>query len=183
MRGHHLAGRVYFFSVAGGVRGNLCGLFAGAAGAFQVLTNLLAARTRCVEILLRVALDLRRAAAASGDFVAERAKPVGQLGLIDGGGELLRREETLRLNGARLAVVALGHIEDDGVGVKLRRNVTIDRAGGVMLELRRNELACRLRLDGCRRCAPACSVRAAQVRPARCPDGPAGRGRRHPRER
>ena len=34
-----------------------------------------------------------------------------------------------------LAVLALGHIEDDGVGMELRRNVTIDRAGGVVLEL------------------------------------------------
>ena len=135
MRGHHFTGRVNFFAVAGGVRGDLCGLFAGAARALQILTNLLAARTRCVEILLRVALDLRRAAAASGDLVTELAKPVGQLGLIDGGGELLRREQALRLNGAGLAVVALGHVEDDRVGVQLRRNVTIHGAGGIMLEL------------------------------------------------
>jgi hypothetical protein len=63
------------------------------------------------------------------------AKPVGQLRLIDGGGKLLRGEEALRLDGAGLAVVALGDIEDDGVGMELRRNVAIDRAGGVVLEL------------------------------------------------
>jgi hypothetical protein len=51
------------FAVAGGVRGDLGGLLPGAAGALQILANLLAARTGCVEVLLRVALDLRRAAA------------------------------------------------------------------------------------------------------------------------
>ena len=42
------------------------------------------------------------------------------------------------------AVCAFSHIEDDGVGVELRGGVTIHRASGVMLELRGDELACRL---------------------------------------
>ncbi len=135
MRGHDLAWRMNLLAVARGVRGDLRGLLSGAAGALQILANLLAARAGCVKILLRVALDLRRAAAANGDLVTKLAKPVSQLRLIDGGGELLRGEEALRLDGAGLAVVALGDIEDDGVGMELRRNVAIDRAGGVVLEL------------------------------------------------
>ena len=66
---------------------------------------------------------------------------VGQLGLIDGRGKLLRGEEALRLDGARLAVVALGDVENDGVGVQLRRDIAIDRAGGIMLELGGDKLA------------------------------------------
>ena len=134
MRGHDFAWRMNLFAVACGVRGDLCGLLPGAACALQILANLLAARAGCVEVLLRVAFDFRRAAAANGDLVTELAKPVSQLRLIDGGGKLLRCEEALRLDGAGLAVVALGDIEDDGVGMELRRNVTIDRAGGVVLE-------------------------------------------------
>ena len=95
--------------------------------------------TGCVEVLLRVALDLRRAAPPSRDFVTELAKSVGQLGLIDGSGELLRGEEALRLNGAGLAVVALGDVENDSVGMELRRDIAIDRAGGVVLELGGNK--------------------------------------------
>ena len=39
-----------------------------------------------------------------------------------------------------LSVLALGHIEDDGVGMELRRGVAVYRPGGVMLELRGDEL-------------------------------------------
>jgi hypothetical protein len=84
---------------------------------------------------LRVALDLRRAASPNGDLVTELAKAVGQFRLIYGGGELLRGEEALRLNGAGLAAVAFSDVKDDGMGVELRSNVTIDRAGGVVFEL------------------------------------------------
>ena len=49
------------------------------------------------------------------------------------------------LKGACLAVLAFGHIEDDGMSVKLRRGIAVDRAGGVMLEGGRDELAGRLR--------------------------------------
>jgi hypothetical protein len=65
MRGHDFAWRMDFFAVAGGVRGDLGGLLSGAACALKILANLLAARAGCVEVLLRVALDLRGAAAAN----------------------------------------------------------------------------------------------------------------------
>ena len=64
MRRHDFARRMNLFAVAGGVRGDLRGLRTGAPGALQILANLLAARAGCVKILLRIALDLRRAAAA-----------------------------------------------------------------------------------------------------------------------
>ena len=44
-------------------------------------------------------------------------------------------KEALRLDGARLAVVALGHVENDRVGVQLWRDIAIDRAGGIVLKL------------------------------------------------
>jgi hypothetical protein len=105
MRSHDIGWRMNLFAVACGVRGDLSGLLSGAACALQILANLLAARAGCVEVLLRVAFDFRCAAAANGDLVTELAKPVSQLGLIDGGGKLLRCEEALRLDGAGLAVV------------------------------------------------------------------------------
>src|SRR5271157_1724711 len=89
VRGHYLSRRMDFLTVAGRVRGDLGSFFPGVAGAFEVLANLLAAGTGCVEILLRVALDLRRAAPSGCDFVTELAEFVGQFGLIDGSGELL----------------------------------------------------------------------------------------------
>ena len=69
------------------------------------------------------------------------AKAVSQFRLIYGGGELLRGEEALRLNGAGLAVVAFGHVEDDGMGMELRRDIAIDRAGRVVLKLGGNKFA------------------------------------------
>ena len=104
MRRHDVGCRVNLLAVPRGVRGDLRRLFPGAASALKICPNLLAARARCVEIFLRVTLDLRRSASANGDLVTKLAKPVSQLGLIDGGGELLRSEKALRLDGAGLPV-------------------------------------------------------------------------------
>ena len=57
-----LGGSVNLLLVAGGVGGDLRGLRPGKAALFEVLANLLAARTGGIKILLRVALDLRCAA-------------------------------------------------------------------------------------------------------------------------
>ena len=70
--------------------------------------------------------------------------------MIDGRGKLLRGEKTLRLDGARLAILSLRYVEDDRMSVKLRRDVAVNRAGGVVLELCRDELA-----GGLRRIIPA----------------------------
>src|SRR5258708_4896439 len=73
VRGHHFSRRMNFFTVAGRVCGDFGGFFPGAAGAFEVIANLLAAGTGCVEVFLRVALDLRRAASSGRYFVTELA--------------------------------------------------------------------------------------------------------------
>src|SRR6266568_9503672 len=127
------------------MRCNFGGLGTCPACAFQVLSDLLAARTRCVEVLLGVALNLGRSASASGDLVAKLSKPVGQLRLVHGGRELLGGKQTLWLQCAILAAFPFSHVEDDGVRVELWRDVAIHGPGGVVFELRGNELRCRLR--------------------------------------
>ena len=54
-------------------------------------------------------------------------------------------EQTSRVQRSRLAVFALGHIENDGVGVELRRGVPVDGPRGVVLEGRGGEFAGQLR--------------------------------------
>ena len=72
----------------------------------------MAAGARCVEVFLGVSLNLRGTAPARRDLVAELTQTVSQLRLIDGRGKLLRGEETVWLDGARLPTVALGDIEN-----------------------------------------------------------------------
>src|SRR5260370_14690131 len=122
-----------FLAVTRGVRGDLSSFLPGATRAFEVLTNLLAAGTGCIEILLRVALNLGRAAPPCCDFVTELADPVSQLGLIDSRSKLLRGEKALWLDGAGLPVVALGHVENACMRMQLRRDIAINRAGRIML--------------------------------------------------
>src|SRR5580704_14359156 len=118
---------MYFLAVTGRVRSDLGSFLPRAARAFEVVTNLLAARTGCVEVFLCVTLDLGRAAPTCRDFVTELAQFVGQLGLIDSRCKLLGGEEALRLDCARLAIVALRDIENDRVSMELRRDIAIDR--------------------------------------------------------
>ncbi len=46
--------------------------------------------------------------------------------------------------GASLAVVALSHVKDDSMSVKLGCGVTVHGPGGIVLEFSRNEFASRL---------------------------------------
>lgn len=71
------------------MRGDLGSLLPRTARAFEVFANLLAPGTGCVEVFLCVAFDLWSASSARSNFVSKLAQPVGQLGLIDGRGELL----------------------------------------------------------------------------------------------
>jgi hypothetical protein len=73
VRSHYLGWRMDLFTVAGRVRSDLGGFLSSAARAFEVFTNLLAARTGCVEIFLCVSLDLGRTAPSGPNFVAELA--------------------------------------------------------------------------------------------------------------
>src|SRR5258708_5168445 len=124
-----------FLAVTGRVRSDLGSFLPRAARAFEVFANLLASGAGCVEILLCVSLDLRSTAPPCRNFVTKESEAVSQLGLIDGRGKLLGGEEALRLNCARLAIVALRDIENDRVCMQLWRDIAIDRAGGIVLEL------------------------------------------------
>src|ERR1700720_4548268 len=119
------------------LRSHPCGKspWAMAARAFEVLTNLLAARTGCVEVFLPIPFDPGRPPPARRNLVSELAQFVGEFGLINGGGELLRGEDALRLDGARLAVVALGDLENNRMRVQLGRDIAVDWAGCIVLKL------------------------------------------------
>jgi hypothetical protein len=109
------------------------------AAPFHSLEYLLTARTRSIEVLLRISLDFWRAAATWLDHVAQLPQPVGELRLIDHGRELLTSEEPTFLEGARCAVFAFGEIEHDRMGVELGCSVAINRTGGVVFELGRDK--------------------------------------------
>src|ERR1035437_5855273 len=95
MSGEHLGRRENFLFVACVVRGNLRGLRPAEAAPRDGLLDLLAAEARCLKVLRRVSLYVRRAALARLDQVAEIAEPEGQLRLVDSGCKLLaiRSEE------------------------------------------------------------------------------------------
>jgi hypothetical protein len=71
-------------------------------------------------------------------------KSIRQFGLINGSGELLRIEVAVLLERAGLPVFALRDIEDDSVGVELRRGIAVYGTGCVVLELGNDELPGRL---------------------------------------
>ena len=73
MRRHDVGWGMNLFAVTRRMRGDLGGLLAGAAGPLQIFSNLLAARTGCIQIFLRITLDFGSAAAANGDLVAKLA--------------------------------------------------------------------------------------------------------------
>src|SRR5580658_2018528 len=110
-----------------------------------MLFDLFPAWTRCVETLLRVALDLRLTMFAAFYLVAQAMQSHGKFGTVHAGRIVLRLEETALLKSTGLAVLAFGHIEDDSMSVKLRRGISLNRAGSVMLEGGRDELPGRLR--------------------------------------
>ena len=51
----------------------------------------------------------------------------------------------MRLNGAGLTSIALGQIEDDGMGMELWRDIPIDGPSRIMFKLCRDEFASGLR--------------------------------------
>jgi len=139
VRVKNLCGGEILFAVAGRVRCNLRSLGTGPACLFELFSYLPGAWARSSKILLGVAFDLGRSALSALDLVTEIAQPIHQLRLVDGGGELLRLKEAVLLKSARSTVRALGYVEDDGMGVKLRCGVTGDGPRRVVLELGGNE--------------------------------------------
>jgi hypothetical protein len=97
-----------------------------------------------VKVFLRISFDLGSATLARLDLIPEIAEPIDQSRLVDRCGEVLGIEEALRMESARRTILSFRHVEDDGVGVELRRSVAIDRASGIMLELRGDEFPGRL---------------------------------------
>ena len=94
---HNFSGRMNFLFVARVVGGDLRGLRSAEAALRHSFLDLLAAGTGSVQILLRIAFDLRCASLPCLDFIAKIAKLIGQFRLIDSGRELLTLEETALL--------------------------------------------------------------------------------------
>src|SRR5579859_6874481 len=113
-------------AVASRVRCDFGGFLARAACPCEVFTNLLASGTGCIEVILGIALDFWSAAPPSCNLVAQLADSVGQFGLIDSRGKLLRGKEAVRLNRPWLAVVALADVENHHVRVQLWRDIAIN---------------------------------------------------------
>ncbi len=110
-----------------------------------VILHLLTARTRRLQILPRVALDLRLTVLAALQLVAELLQARCQLRAIDRRAVVLRSVQLMRLHRTGLPVLALGHVENDGMGMKLRRGIASDGPRRIVLEGRGGELPCRLR--------------------------------------
>ena len=110
----------------------------------QMRSDLLTSWARRVQIFLSVTLDLRRAVLPCLSFVAKLFEPVAEFGLVNGRRVLLALVELLGLNRTRLAVLGLGEIEENHVGVKLRCRVSVNGAGAVVLELGGDPLPCGL---------------------------------------
>jgi hypothetical protein len=127
------------------MRSNLCRTRTISSNLLQVPLNLFSPWTGCIQIFLRIALDLRLAMLAAVDLIAQPVKAHGKLGTVHTGRILLRLEKTSLLKRPRLAVLTLGHIENDHMSVKLWRGIPVYRAGSVMLEGGGNELGRRLR--------------------------------------
>src|SRR5262249_47772976 len=89
MTGLHLVVRLVVLDLARLMRRDFGGPCAMIAASFQVVLDLLAARTGGVEILATVALNLRLSAAAALDVVAQILEPRAEFRTIDGRRKLL----------------------------------------------------------------------------------------------
>jgi hypothetical protein len=131
--------------VARVVSGDLCRRCSVDALLAEMFFDLFPTRAGCFQIFLSVAFDLGLSMLTALDFIAQPFKPQSQLGTVNGSCAPLRSKEFMWLQGSRLAVVALGHIEDDGMGMQLRDGIPIDRPCCVVLEGCGCEFACRFR--------------------------------------
>src|ERR1035437_1776314 len=120
---------------------NLCRARAFSPDLLQMILDLFSSRTGCIQIFLRVALDLRLTVFAAVDLVAESLQANRKVRTINAGRILLRLEKASLLKRPRLAILARGQIENDGMRMKLRRSIPVHRAGSIVLEGGANELA------------------------------------------
>ena len=123
---------------------NLCRTRTISTNLLQVPLDLFSPWTGCIQIFLRIAFDFWLAVLAAFDLIAQPVKAHGKLRTVHTGRILLRLEKASLLKRPRLAVLTLGHIENDRMSMKLRRGVAIHRTGSVMLEGSGNELGRRL---------------------------------------
>src|SRR5580658_1861151 len=124
---------------------NLCRARSFSPDLLQMILDLFSSRTGCIQIFLRVALDLGLTVFAAVDLVAESLQANRKVRTINAGRILLRLEKASLLKRPRLAALALGQIENDGMRVKLWCGIPIHRAGGIVLEGGSDELGRRLR--------------------------------------
>src|SRR5208337_5315818 len=124
---------------------NLCRARAFSPDLLQMILDLFSSRTGCIQIFLRVALDLGLTVFAAVDLVAESLQPNRKVRTINAGRILLRLEKAPLLKRTCLAVLTLGHVENDRMSMKLRRSIPVHRTGSVMLEGGGNELGSRFR--------------------------------------
>src|ERR1035441_9483198 len=110
-----------------------------------MLLHLFPALAVGLHVLLRVSLDFRLARLSALDCVTEILEPDSQLRSVNIRGIALRGEKLLGLEGAGLAVLPLGDVENHRMGVELGRCVASDWPGRVVLEGRGGKLARRLR--------------------------------------
>src|SRR5467141_3854975 len=105
----------------------------------KMVFDLFTSRTGSLQIFLRVAFYFRLSMLAALQFVAQLFQTQCQLGSVHCRDVALRHEHLMRLQSSHLfpvlrTALALGHVEDHGMGMKLGRSVAIDWPRGVVLE-------------------------------------------------
>src|SRR5580698_7749462 len=110
-----------------------------------MLFDLRPAQTRCIQILARIALNLRLPILPALYFITESLQPHGKFRAIHAGRIVLRLEETAFLQRASLTILTFRHVEDDSVRMKLRSSITINGPGCIVLKGSSNKLSSRLR--------------------------------------
>src|SRR5271157_685972 len=145
--GHRLVTVLHFFvadidlGVPRSVGGDFCGFGPTDTLLAQVLFDLLPAWAAGFQILLGVALDLWCSVWALFNLISQSLQAHREFCSIYGSRILLGAIQLMRLQCAGIAVFSLSDIEDDHMGVKLGRGISIYRTGTVMLKLRGNPSA------------------------------------------
>src|SRR5216683_79142 len=116
----------------------------------EMVFDLFTSRTGSLQIFLRVAFYFRLSILAALQFVAQLFQTQCQLGSVHRRDVALRHEHLMRLQSSDLfpvfrTALALGHVEDHGMSMKLGRSIAINGPRGVVLESRGDEFPGRLR--------------------------------------
>src|ERR1700761_8398004 len=110
-----------------------------------MLFDLRSAQARCFQILPRIPLNLRLPILPALYVVTESLQLHGKFRAIHASRIVLGLKETAFLQCSCLIVLALCHIEDHSVRMKLRSSITINRASRIVLKGGSNEFSSRLR--------------------------------------